>query len=91
MTNGHTEAGNWLLATYRIDGHERELRAIRVPGEQTLHIIDVLAHSRGEDGDLDERNVEDRVGALNEAEAIAADYINLAKQLGWPPMPEVWW
>lgn len=30
------------IAGYRVDGHERELHAIRVPGEQTLHIIDVL-------------------------------------------------
>ena len=73
MSNGHTEAAGWLLGTYLIDGHERELRAIRVPGEQTLHITDVLAGRRGDDGDLDERNVEDRVGGLDEAEAIAAD------------------
>lgn len=85
------ECGSWLLGTYRIDGHERELRAIRVPGEQTIHIVDVLAKPRGEDGDLDERNLEDRVGGLDEAQAIATDYINLAEQIGWPPMPDVWW
>lgn len=90
MTSNN-QSGSWLLGTYRIDGHERELRAIRVPGEQNLEIIDVLAQPRGEDGDLDERNVENRVGGLDEAQAIATDYINLAEQIGWPPMPDVWW
>jgi hypothetical protein len=82
---------SWLLGSYQIDGDGRELRAIRVPGEQTLHIIDVLAHPREEDGELDERNVEDHIGGLDEAQAIASDYINLADQIGWPPMPDVWW
>ena len=43
------------------------------------------------DGDLYERHVEDRVGGLHEAQAIADDYIALAQQLGWPPMPDPWW
>jgi hypothetical protein len=91
MTISHSEPGSWLLGNYHIDGHRRELRAIRVPGEQTLHIIDVLARPRDEEGELDQRNVEDRVSSLDEAEAIATDYINLAEQIGWPPMPDIWW
>jgi hypothetical protein len=82
MTSRQTKPATWLLGTYRVDDHERELRAIRIPGEQTLHIVDVLALPRPEDGDLDERHVEERVGGLHEARAIATDYINLAEQLG---------
>jgi len=37
------------------------------------------------------RHLEDRIGGLDEAEAIAADYIALAERLGCPPMPDVWW
>jgi hypothetical protein len=91
MNTDQTEPANWLLGTYCVSHHERELRAIRIPGEQTLHIIDVLATPRSEDGDLDERQVEDRVRGVDEARAIATDYINLAEQLGLPPMPDVSW
>lgn len=90
-TTTAAEAATWLLGSYRVDDDERELHAVRVPGEQSLRIIDVLAQPRPEDGDLDERHVEDRVGGLAEAEAIAADYSQLAERLGWPPMPEMWW
>lgn len=91
MNTDQSESTTWLLGTYRAGGHQRELRAIRVPGEQTIHIIDVLASPRAEDHELDERHIEERVRGLDEAQAIADDYINLAEQLGWPPMPDVWW
>jgi hypothetical protein len=71
MTTSHGEPRSWLLGSYQIDGDRRELRAVRVPGDQTLHIIDVLANPREEDGELDERNVEERVGGFDEAQAIA--------------------
>jgi hypothetical protein len=90
-TDTSTESATWLLGSYEAEGLERELHAIRVPGEQTLRIIDVLAQTLPEDGDVDERHVEDRVGGLGEAGAIAADYIAVAERIGHPPMPEIWW
>src|SRR5438128_2098848 len=52
MTTNLTEPTTWLLASYQVDGRKRELHAIRVPGEQTLTIIDVLAKPLPEDGDF---------------------------------------
>jgi hypothetical protein len=80
-----------LLATYSADGRQRELHAIQLPGEQTIAIIDVLKVPLDEDGDLDPRHVDDRIRGLDEAAAVAADYIDLAARIGRSPMPELWW
>ena len=86
-----TAAATHRLGRYAVDGKERELVAVEVPGEQHLSIIDVLRNPLSEDGDIDQRHVEPRVRGLEEARAIAADYIALAERIGWPPMPSVWW
>jgi len=86
-----TAAHAHLLGTYDDDSHQRELRAVEIPDEQALQIIDVLTRPLPEDGDVNVRFVEDRVGDLGECQAIADDYIALADKLGWPPMPDVWW
>ena len=92
MTASKTSTGaTHLLGRYVVDGHERELVAVDVPGEQHLRIIDVLRSPLPEDGDIDQRHVEERVGGVEEARAIAVDYIALAERIGWPPMPQVWW
>lgn len=92
MTAGDTSTGaTHLLGGYAVGAHERKLLAVQVPGEQHLRIIDVLRSPLPEDGDVDQRHVEERVRGLEEAQAIAADYISLAERIGWPPMPEVWW
>ena len=92
MTAGKTSTGTThVLGRYAVDGHERELVAVQVPGEQHLRIIDVLRSPLPEDGDIDQRHIEERVRGVDEAQAIAADYIALAERIGWPPMPEVWW
>jgi hypothetical protein len=86
-----TVAHAHLLGIYNADGRQRELRAVEIPDEQALQIIDVLIRPLPEDGDVDVRFVEDRVWDLGECQAIADDYIALAEKLGWPPMPDVWW
>jgi hypothetical protein len=91
MTLTSTTPITQLLATYTADGHERELHAIQLPGEQTVTILDVLKVALDEDGDLDQRYVDERIGGLHEAEAVAADYVELATRIGRPPIPEVWW
>lgn len=93
MTTSETDttAATHALGRYAVDGQERQLVAVQVPGEQHLSIIDVLRNPRPEDGDVDQRHVEARVGGIEEARAIADDYISLAERIGWTPMPSVWW
>lgn len=86
-----TSAATHVIGRYEVAGQERELAAVQVPGEQHLSIIDVLRNPLPEDGDVDGRHVEPRVRGLEEARAIAADYIALAERIGCPPMPEAWW
>jgi hypothetical protein len=86
-----TAARTHALGSYAVDGQERELVAVQVPGEQHLTILDVLRSPLPEDGDVDQRQVEQRVGGIEEARGIAADYISLAERIGSPPMPSVWW
>lgn len=57
------------------------MHATRTPGEQTLRIIAVLARPLADDGDVDQRHVEDRIGGLDEAETLATGYI---------PWPSSW-
>lgn len=86
-----TAAATHTLGSYTVEGKERELVAVEVPGEQHLSIIDVLRNPLPEDGDIDERHVEPRVRGPEEARALAVDYIAVAERIGWPPMPSVWW
>jgi hypothetical protein len=91
-----TAPATQLLGRYTVAGTARELHAIRVPDEQTpdtatLRIIDVLARPLAQDGDVDQREVEESVPDLSEAEAIAADYIALAQRRSWVPMDGLWW
>lgn len=81
-----TDRRTWLLGRYQVNGDERELHAVEVPDEPGLQIIDVLAHPRGEDHDRDARTVERDAGNIEEAQAIAADYIERARRLGRCPM-----
>lgn len=80
-----------ILGRYEAGGNERHIVAISPPDEVTFRILDVLAEPRRGDGDVDQRQVEERVRTLAEAEAIAVDYIRLAERLGWTPMPGGWW
>lgn len=79
------------LATYEVNGDQRELYAVQVPGEPTLNIIDVLARPRAEDGDLDERQVEDGLTEMCQAQAIADDYAAVGTRVGRCPMEGLWW
>jgi hypothetical protein len=90
-TATNTETRTRLLGRYHVDGADRELHAVDVPDESGLQVIDVLAHPRDEDGDRDERTVERDAGSADEAQAIAADYIERARQLGRCPMHGSWW
>jgi hypothetical protein len=92
MTTSKASTGaTHLLGRYTLNGEERELVAVQVPDERHLRVIDVRRSPLPEDGDLDERHVEPAVATVDEARAIAADYIALATQIGSPPMPKVWW
>lgn len=89
-TNGQP-ARSTLIATYESCGEQRELHAMRVPDENEIQVIDVLAVPRPEDGDLDERHVDGGLTDLTQAEAIAADYAKLASRIGRCPMEGLWW
>lgn len=83
-----TDVPTHKLATYTVDGSERSLIAAEHAPDH-LEILDVPEDSDGRDPDA--IRVEPRVLALDEAQAIADDYVALARRLGWIPMPEVWW
>jgi hypothetical protein len=92
MTASKTSTGTThVLGRYALNGVERELVAVQVPDGRQLRVIDVRRSPLPEDGDLDERHVEPAVASVDEARAIAADYISLAEQIAAPPMPDVWW
>jgi hypothetical protein len=80
-----------LVATYESRGEQREIHAVRVPDENSIQVIDVLASPRPEDGDLDERHIDGGLSDLLQAEAIAADYTALAGRIGRCPMDGLWW
>ena len=91
QTTDSSTAKTTRLATYRAHGEERELHAVQVPDENIVHVIDVLARPRVEDGDLDQRHVEDQLTDLQQAQAIAADYAELGHRIGRCPMDGIWW
>ena len=83
-----TDVPTHELATYTVDGTERSLIAAEHAPDH-LEILDVPEDPDGSDPDAIQ--VEPRVVALDEAQAIAVDYVVLARRLGWTPMPDVWW
>jgi hypothetical protein len=77
------------LARYQVDDTDRQLVAVNVPGEPTVHILDVLATPLPEDGDVDPIEIEPACPP-DEAQAIADDYARLAHRKGWIPMRWDW-
>ena len=91
MTNASTpQAHGHVLATYRTAaGDERLLVAVPNGDDPSpLSVVDTKADPAP---DADCREVEPRIDSLREAEALAADYIIRAAQLGGPLMPTTWW
>jgi hypothetical protein len=77
------------LARYEVGETERELVAIRVRGEPTVRILDVLATPLLDDGDVDAIEIEPACPP-DEAQGIADDYAGLARRKGWIPMRWGW-
>jgi hypothetical protein len=72
------------LGAYPTPRGQRELVAVRVDGEVT--IFDMLVNPLNDDGDRDERTVEEHLVTVAEIRGIAADYLERAARFG-RPMP----
>ena len=83
-----TDVTTHKLAIYTVDGTERSLIAAEHARDH-LEILDVREDP--DEGDPDAIRVEPRVFTLREAQALAHDYVRLARGLGSAPMPAVWW
>lgn len=84
-----SSAGTHLLGTYSLDGRQREVLAHETDEPGVFALVDVLVTPV--DGDDDPRVIEHGITCLGESKSIAEDYIRLATELGWPPMPDAWW
>lgn len=70
------------LGGYATVGGMRELIAVRVDGE--VAIFDLFAIGAAEDGDRDERIVEEGLVSAGEVHALAREYLERAIRFGRP-------
>jgi len=71
-----------------VHGRRIERELVACVEEGLIRLIDRRADSSGDD---DQREVEPRLGSIDEAAAVAEDYVRLSRELGRSAMPDAWW